>query len=96
MAIFGGLINRFTNKVTVTKFKFFIPVAVVAIAFLMVAAIYMISANIVGMTGYGKADSKTETIKFLIFIATGFSAALPIIFDAVINLTKKYKIQKNS
>lgn len=96
MAIFGGLINRITNKVTVTKSKFFIPAAIVAIVFLMVAAIYMISANIVGMTGYGNADSKTETIKFVIFIATGFSAAVPTIFDATIHLIKKHKIQENS
>lgn len=56
----------------------------------------MIVANIVGMTGFGGADSKTEAIKFTLFAITGLIACVPTLIDVFKNFSNKQaKVIKN-
>ncbi len=82
-SIFGGLANRKTNKVNVVKSKYFVPAAIISLIFLIVGAIYMVVANIVGITGYGDADSQSEIIKFVILVASIGVAFVPTLYDLV-------------
>lgn len=83
------MVNRITNKVEVKKSRLFVPTGIIAVVFLTIGGLYMIVANIVGMSGFGGADSKTEAIKFVLFAITGLVACVPTFIDVFKNLSKK-------
>jgi CHASE2 domain-containing sensor protein len=49
VAILGGMINRKTNKVKVTKNKMFLPTAIVSVTFVGISLLYMVVAQFVDL-----------------------------------------------
>lgn len=78
-----------TNKVEVKKSKLFVPTGIIAVIFLTIGGVYMIVANIVGMTGFGDAPAQTEIIKFILLVVTGLIALVPTLIDVYKNHSSK-------
>ena len=94
VSIVGGIINRRTNKIKVTKIRFFIPIAYTAVIFILIGSAYMLIETIVNMTGFRGADATTSIINFAIMITILVISGLPIVLDAFRNKKPK-KIRKS-
>ena len=69
-SIVGAMINRKTNKLKVEKFKYFIPTAIIGVAFVALATAYSFIESFVDLSGFNNADVKNTIIK--LSIITGF------------------------
>lgn len=70
-AIFGGLLNRRSNKVKVEKFKLFIPAAIISIIFLAIGSIYFLLEPLVSLAFLENAEDKLINIyTFIVMILT--------------------------
>ena len=67
-SVFGGLINRKTKRLEVSKSKLFIPTAIFSCLFVVTGLIYTFVAGIVDSTGFNGANKLDASIKLIIVI----------------------------
>ena len=80
-AILGAIVNRKTKRVEVTRSKYFLPAAWVAVIFIGIGAAYMLIDSVVNMFGVNDANVKTSVIKFIILMILIAVSFIPLIID---------------
>lgn len=88
-AIFGGLINRKTNKIKVEKFKLFIPAAILSIIFLIIGSTYFLLEPLISLAFLEKIEDKLSNIyTFIVMIITIIISIINMLFEMHFDKTK--------
>ncbi|ADM21986.1 APC family permease [Mesomycoplasma hyorhinis] len=103
IAIFGGLKNRKTNKVKVTKFKYFVPFSIISLVVIWIILIFSIGVPILDLLAlFWIKDAQDilvpRLIKVLILVAFFAISGMPIFFEYLKNkrnVKKKKNLQQS-
>lgn len=97
LAVLGGVFNRFTKKIKVDKFKWFIPASIISLLILIPGILFQFITGIVNSFGYNGASIGESLVELCIFgVILGTSIISGILEIKFWDETKYRKIIKNS